>query len=189
MENDQQTPAAVFQQEARRVRPAAGEGMKFFVDLRPGGQPEQREFFSQGDQTLIVAQRLQRVRAFKGVPPQGVHPVRRAVAVVNKPAPAGGLGTEHFFPGLEEGHALRENAERGCQPVPAGKLLLGNAVPCQGNPVRQGIVIMAGTIVDALLRVLRPPGTARKGSGQLRKGRESAGGKPRVSGFKQRPPD
>ena len=106
------------------MRPAAGEGMEFFVDLSPGGQPEQGEFFANRDQALIVAQRLQRLRAFKAVPPQGVHPVRRTVAVVDKPAPAGGLGTEHFFPGLEEGNTLGENAERGGQPVPAGKLLL-----------------------------------------------------------------
>ncbi len=124
----------------------------------PAGLPQALMGLPEGDQAPVVGQGLLILRDFQGVPADGVHPIRRAIAVVVEFTVASGLGAKKFLSRLEEGHPLRKK-HKGCrQPVLTNQEFPGSVGAYEVQPIEKGVVVVAGDVVHALLRLGGPVG-------------------------------
>ena len=124
----------------------------------PPGLPQSLVGLAEGNQPPVIVSCLPVLRLVQGVPSQGIDPVRGTVAVFVKSAPALGLGAQHFLARLEEGHALGQHDKGRRQPALPDQRFPVRLRAGQSQPVNQGVVVMAGDIVDALFRPGCPAG-------------------------------
>ena len=128
----------------------------------PSGLAQTLVGLPEGNETFIIGQGLLIFRAFQGIPANGVHPIRGTVAVAVKFSVALGLGAQDFLSGLEEGHALGQKHEGRRQPVLTNQRLPRGVGVYQGEPVEKGVVVVAGDVVYALLRLTGPVGKSQE---------------------------
>ena len=128
---------------------------------------------TESDQALVVIVNISICFLVQIVPLDGVDGVGLVVAVLVE-ATLNRLGTEDFLAGLEEGDTLRGHVEGNAQLV---HLDLGSLVSTagQGDVVIQGVVVVAGDVVDGLRGRGAPGGHTLEAGIQVAGGSAAAG--------------
>ena len=149
--------------------------MDCLQNLFPGLQTQAGMCFPEGNQALVVVQIDPVFFLLQGIPFDGIDRVRRFIAVGIELSVPGRLGAEDLFTGLHKGNALGEHHKSSGQPVHSDLILPGFTGSCQNDPVKQGVVVMAGNVVDTLGRFLCPIRHAHKTVFQIGLGNQCAG--------------
>ena len=142
--------------ECGHQRLLAGDGYHMGKNVIGGGEPEHRVCLPECNQTLVVFKSIPIGLFVQQIPLDGVDRIGRLEAVLHITALGIRLGAKHFLTGLHEGDALGHHVEYGTKfvhPYPVFEAMLRHG---QRDPIHQGVVVMAGDVVDSLTGILAP---------------------------------
>ena len=112
--------------------------------------------FAETDQSLVVFEGLSVKQVVKNIPADGVDAVGGPITVFVKTSVFKRFGAQDLFACKQEGNTLAQHRKCCTSPAPLCDIFPGGLWKAQRKPVKEGVIIVAGDIIDALPRTAGP---------------------------------